>query len=591
MKLKNSRFLLILTLLVFVLSPVVSASASTDQPPTVWSTFSCGLPGNNGWCRAPSTLQIFASDPQNYPLSSFTAYRNGVDVSSACNKYIYLCNIWIGEGVWTVNYTATSAFSNLSASESVVVKVDATAPTPTTIVPSPTGSNGWFTTTPINLSISATDDAMGVPGDQVSGVADTWLSIDGGITRQATALSLSSDGKYLISYGADDMADNPAYFIVGRYSFPGIPVNIDTTPPSLNLAALGISGARGWYISPVDVTANASDATSGIASVTYRVDGGAWQSGTSMQVTDGNHTADFLATDNAGNRTSSSMSVKLDTTAPVSIFDGSHTANDVVSGSVTISGSSSDVTSGVQAVQVSTDSGTIWQAASYSNGSWSYPWDTSNLSNGSYTVLVRGIDAAGNIENPAPSLTLVVNNSSTVIVPSSTSTTTAVPSATFTTSPTLLPSASPSSVASPISTSTRRVDPTGTAIQSVSLSTIAQTPSPTASLIASPTLSPTPEVTVTATLMPSPTPTSVQAVVVPTQPVLPVENTAPTLQQLTAGASGALLPILAVLPLISFMWIVSSVSVVDPRPKAILAIVETISKKVICKPSCFSGLN
>src|SRR3989442_15002273 len=77
----------------------------------------------------------------------------------------------------------------------------------------------------------------------------------------------------------------------------------DGTPPVTNASVSGRLGNEGWWLSTVTVKLTASDDNSGVASTSYRVDGGDWQtyalpvwvSGT------GNHMDDFDATDTAGN--------------------------------------------------------------------------------------------------------------------------------------------------------------------------------------------------------------------------------------------------------------------------------------------------
>src|SRR5687767_4146752 len=78
---------------------------------------------------------------------------------------------------------------------------------------------------------------------------------------------------------------------------------IDTTLP-----ATIDDAPAGWRSSDVTITLSASDALSGIASTQYRVDGGAFQSGTSIVVpapadhsNDGAHSVEYRSTDNAGN--------------------------------------------------------------------------------------------------------------------------------------------------------------------------------------------------------------------------------------------------------------------------------------------------
>ncbi|MBN1428079.1 MAG: hypothetical protein JXB07_06815 [Anaerolineae bacterium] len=81
--------------------------------------------------------------------------------------------------------------------------------------------------------------------------------------------------------------------------------------------------------------------------------------------------------------------------------------NSWVGGVVTLAGYSMDATSGVAGVEVSFDRGETWRAAVGSDA-WSYNWDTRKL--GANVVLVRGIDWAGNAEEPI-SLAVHIDNS------------------------------------------------------------------------------------------------------------------------------------------------------------------------------------
>ena len=93
--------------------------------------------------------------------------------------------------------------------------------------------------------------------------------------------------------------------------------SMDSVPPGVGMDASGDSpGGGGWYLAgPVTISANGSDATSGISSVGVSVGGGDWS--TSAQVTgDGLHVVDLRAQDNAGNVTQSTATVGIDGTAP-----------------------------------------------------------------------------------------------------------------------------------------------------------------------------------------------------------------------------------------------------------------------------------
>ena len=80
-------------------------------------------------------------------------------------------------------------------------------------------------------------------------------------------------------------------------------------------AALSPPAVGGFYHDPT-VAISSSDATSGLASTEFRLDGGAWTAyGAPFVVTgDGSHTVDFRATDNAGNVGSGTVTFTIDTT-------------------------------------------------------------------------------------------------------------------------------------------------------------------------------------------------------------------------------------------------------------------------------------
>ncbi len=99
-----------------------------------------------------------------------------------------------------------------------------------------------------------------------------------------------------------------------------------------------------------------------------------------------------------------------DTTAPVTAIVSPATGGRIGGGSLTITGTATDL-GGIATVQVGINDGsaTIWRAVSQlqSNGNWSYLW---NLPiDGSYTISARAIDLAGNIEISSASVAVVVD--------------------------------------------------------------------------------------------------------------------------------------------------------------------------------------
>src|SRR5439155_1231406 len=126
---------------------------------------------------------------------------------------------------------------------------------------------------------------------------------------------------------------------------------IDTVAPSLSESYSGTAGSNGWYVATGSVTLTASDATSGVATTTYKLDGGASTSFTASFALsgDGTHTVVVTSTDVAGNSNSQSFTIKIDTLAPsvAESYSGTVGSNGwyVSTGSVTLT--ASDATSGV----------------------------------------------------------------------------------------------------------------------------------------------------------------------------------------------------------------------------------------------------
>src|SRR2546426_9530906 len=95
-------------------------------------------------------------------------------------------------------------------------------------------------------------------------------------------------------------------------------LEIDTMFPASSLSIDGTPAATGWYVSRPTVHLAAMDATSGVASLLYAIDGGGWQTYLGpFVVSDGAHRVEYRATDQAGNAEATrSFVIKVDTVAP-----------------------------------------------------------------------------------------------------------------------------------------------------------------------------------------------------------------------------------------------------------------------------------
>ena len=176
------------------------------------------------------------------------------------------------------------------------------------------------------------------PGTTPAAVADTTL------TTWTSPLA-RADGTWYFHVRAGDAAGNW-----------GPPVHkkimIDATPPVTTDDAPAT-----WSKIPVTVHFTSTDGSgSGVDDTQYRLDGGAWTSGTQVTVSsEGVHTLLYRSTDVAGAvEASKSCTVRIDTTAPVTTDDAAATWSKTA---VTVHFAASDAGSGVAGTQYQLDGG------------------------------------------------------------------------------------------------------------------------------------------------------------------------------------------------------------------------------------------
>src|SRR5207253_10613847 len=120
--------------------------------------------------------------------------------------------------------------------------------------------------------------------------------------------------RHLVEFLASDLAGLTE-------AMRSIAVSVDTVAPASVADLSGQSGANGWFISNVTVVLNATDATSGVAGISYRIGTGAWLSDAGLFVLgEGRHHVEYYATDLAGIvEASHALAVTIDTTQPTAV--------------------------------------------------------------------------------------------------------------------------------------------------------------------------------------------------------------------------------------------------------------------------------
>ena len=178
------------------------------------------------------------------------------------------------------------------------IKIDKTDPT-LSVTHTANGSNGWNTSSPVSLSIAASDGLSGLAGSPactdngdplpVSGSSSPWSASVSGLSVHDIDCSI------LDNAGNDQTATDE--------------VKIDTTAPVITPTVSGTLGSNGWYVGDITVTWTAEDPQSGIATSTGC-------GPTTVSTDTAGLTLTCSATNNAGMSDSESVTVKRDDTDP-----------------------------------------------------------------------------------------------------------------------------------------------------------------------------------------------------------------------------------------------------------------------------------
>jgi hypothetical protein len=352
-------------------SSSITMTISVDTTPPVSELNISGTSGSNGWYVSAVDASPSGSDTVSGLASTTLSVDGGAVTGSAT----------LTDRVHSVTATALDVAGNRS-SKTLTISVDTLAPDIFVSAVGNQAQNGWFSTA-VDLSATASDATSGVTGS-------VSLSFDNGATW-VNGLNTLYDGRYDVIFTVMDIAGNTA---TSQMS-----LKIDMQPPVISLSEAGRLGQNGWYVSSTTISAEVSDNLSGVASTQYRVDGGAWQEGDFVTVEEGIHTIDFQAFDAAGNNAQiSSQEIHVDLTPPASNFDAALNGS-VFSGMVTVGGTASDETSGVNVVDFSLD-GTTWLDSSFADSRWSISWDSALFDNGDRALYLRATDLAGNTGEP-----------------------------------------------------------------------------------------------------------------------------------------------------------------------------------------------
>lgn len=187
-------------------------------------------------------------------------------------------------------------------------------------------------------------------------------------------------------------------------------ISTDSTAPVATVSAVSPTpNAAGWNnTSPVTLTITADDGPtgSGVASITYAINGGTQQTVSGASVTvpvggNGTHTVSYFATDTAGNSGSAqTQTVWIDAQAPAA--PGLRVPAYVNSANVTAVPVTGTAEAGTKITLTANDAGAVHSAPAATatadgTGHWTASMDLSSLDQGTVTYSATATDAAGNV--------------------------------------------------------------------------------------------------------------------------------------------------------------------------------------------------
>ena len=328
----------------------------------------------------------------------------------------------LADGTYTFTATATDAAGN-SATDAHTATIDATAPAVALLTPANNTSTNDDTPTVSGTAEVGSTVTVEITDNNGNVVETQTPAVNGAGAWSFDAAQLA-DGAYTVTATATDAAGNSA--TAGPNTF-----TVDTAGPNLTFD----SPADGSTTN--DNTPTVSGTTDLLANVTVRVLdsngnevqvlatsnlGGNWETNT-LALSDGTYTFEATASDLAGNTTTITHTVTIDTTAPGLTLATPASGSTTNDNTPTVSGTT-DAGSTVT-VEITDSNGNVVETQTpVADGSGAWAFDAAALADGTYTVNAATSDTAGNtatagpntftVDTTAPSVTITAPADNTV---------------------------------------------------------------------------------------------------------------------------------------------------------------------------------
>ncbi|BFT72840.1 OmpL47-type beta-barrel domain-containing protein [Paenibacillus sp. P36] len=183
------------------------------------------------------------------------------------------------DGIYRIQYRSIDTMNNEEVPKDLIIGIDKTAPTTTH-----TSLEGWQRT-PQTVTLAAYDT--------LSGVQQTFYSLNGGTPSAGTSVTVSTYGVNTIYYYSTDIAGN-------QEAGHSVEVRYDPQAPEINIAG----PLTVYWTDPIVLNVGISDALSGVASSKVKMDGVIVSPNINLQPLNlwlGQHTIEVTASDHAGN--------------------------------------------------------------------------------------------------------------------------------------------------------------------------------------------------------------------------------------------------------------------------------------------------
>lgn len=348
--------------------------------PPVSTLYTHVAPSAFNWFNQPVTITFSATNPA---WLGTVFYR--INHKSRISYFSYFGNrpgYVDQEGINIIKHWAQDLRGNTELLRETPIQIDYRKPTASiALVNPPFSREGWHNE-PLQFRVNGDDVLSGIDHTEYQINSNGWQTF-----LQDT--SLAATGIYTIAARALDKAGN-----IGEAT-PQI-VRLDLASPSSTHFLTGTLSANNWYTSSVQVAFSGSDVGSGLAQISYRVDGNPnWSiyAAPFNVSADGQHIIEYRAMDVAGNQEIvKKVSFFIDTTPPTSAYP-------VITGTLNTSGW---YTSPVAIELKAVDQDSSLQRIEYNlqNSGWQTYVEPINLiASGIYPFGFRAINQAGLVES------------------------------------------------------------------------------------------------------------------------------------------------------------------------------------------------